>query len=44
MYALIISRSYPTQKYQLGIFEFDLPEALHVIGCKVNFTAVNFKT
>lgn len=45
MYALIISRGYPTNKYKLnGIFEFDQAKALAKAGCKVVFAAVDVRS
>ena len=45
MYVLIISRGYPTKKYNLnGIFEFDQAKALAKAGIKVVFAAVDVRS
>jgi L-malate glycosyltransferase len=45
MYILVVSRGYPTKKYNLnGIFEFAQAKALAKIGCKVVFAAVDVRS
>ncbi|MEA4871387.1 MAG: glycosyltransferase [Synergistaceae bacterium] len=44
MYVLVVTYGYPSQKYQLGIFEFDQAKALHTAGYKVIFAAVDLRS
>lgn len=44
MYVLVVTYGYPSKKYQLGIFEFDLAKALHAAGYKVVFAAVDLRS
>lgn len=44
MFSLIVARGYPTNKYPVGVFEFDQAKALHNLGCKVVYCAVDLRS